>query len=307
MPGDELHGRITCAVDVSPEIVDAGGSLTLRCTVRCSPARDLSGHALSIRDRAGADVARVELTEPEGEANRTGAFVVKAPIEAGECRWLVVCPEVVKDGVSFSEGSAPLVITVKAHSATVLAWDVPSVIVVGARFRVKIGIKCSSECDLTGRAFGVFNHDGAPVAADALGGRWSETTGLHGAEVELEAPAAEGLYTWSARIPESAAGVPHAEGSIAFGLRVVRPPEHCVTVAAVDRVTRAPLEGARVVMHPYHAATDGRGLAEVRVSKGDYTLFVTRPGYLTFGLPVEVSADMTATAELDVEPVPERY
>jgi hypothetical protein len=60
-------------------------------------------------------------------------------------------------------------------------------------------------------------------------------------------------------------------------------------------------------MHPYHAATDGRGLAEVRVSKGDYTLFVTRPGYLTFGLPVEVSADMTATAELDVEPVPERY
>jgi hypothetical protein len=60
-------------------------------------------------------------------------------------------------------------------------------------------------------------------------------------------------------------------------------------------------------MHPYHAATDGRGIAEVQVATGAYTLFVTQSGYLTFGLPIEVSADMTARAELDVEPVPERH
>jgi hypothetical protein len=59
-------------------------------------------------------------------------------------------------------------------------------------------------------------------------------------------------------------------------------------------------------MHPYKAVTDERGVAEVRVAKGAYKLFVSQTRYLTFGLPVEVTADMTARAELDLEPVPER-
>ena len=59
-------------------------------------------------------------------------------------------------------------------------------------------------------------------------------------------------------------------------------------------------------MHPYRAITDDRGVAEVRVAKGAYKLFVSQTRYLTFGLPVEVTADMTARAELDVEPVTER-
>jgi len=52
--------------------------------------------------------------------------------------------------------------------------------------------------------------------------------------------------------------------------------------------------------------TDEHGRAEVRVAKGTYTLFVSQTRYLTFGVPIEVTADMTARAELDVEPVTER-
>jgi hypothetical protein len=59
-------------------------------------------------------------------------------------------------------------------------------------------------------------------------------------------------------------------------------------------------------MHPYRTVTDELGIAEVRVARGTYKLFVSQTGYLTFGLPVEVTADMTARAELDLEPVPER-
>ena len=61
-----------------------------------------------------------------------------------------------------------------------------------------------------------------------------------------------------------------------------------------------------MVMHPYKAVTDERGVAEVRVAKGAYKLFVSQSKYLTFGLPVEVTADMMARAELDLEPVTER-
>jgi hypothetical protein len=129
---------------------------------------------------------------------------------------------------------------------------------------------------------------------------------LYAAEVELQAPAAEGLYTWSIRYAGSDVGMPHGEGSTDFGVRAVGQPEYLVTVETFDRVSRTPLRGVRVVMHPYRAVTDERGVAELRVTKGAYKLFVSETRYLTFSLPIEVTADTTARAELDLEPVRER-
>jgi hypothetical protein len=196
---------------------------------------------------------------------------------------------------------------VKAHTTSVLVWDIPSAVEIGGRFSIKVGIKCSSECQLTSRDFGIYRDDGARAATGtAPDGCWPGTTCLYVAEVELEAPACEGLHTWSVKCPGSDAGVPHAEGSVSFGLRVVSHPEFVVTVETLDKASQTPLRGARVVMHPYRAVTDERGVAQVRVTRGAYQLFVSQTGYLTFGLPVEVTADMTARAELDLEPAPER-
>jgi hypothetical protein len=304
---DEKRGHTTCAVDISPGVVDAGAEMTLRGKVSCSPACDLRGHTLLVKDQAGAEAGRVKLTEFDGVRNATREFVVKAPGKPGGYTWLAVCPAVVKEGVSYSEASTPISFTVKPHRTNVLAWDIPSAVVVGERFRIKVGIKCTNECHLTNTDFGIYDHDGAQVARGTLSGdRWPGTTGLYVAEIELEAPAREGLYTWSVKGPGSDLGIPHAEGSISFGVRVVSPPEYLVTVETVDKVSQTPLRGARVVMHPYKAVTDERGVAEVRVAKGAYKLFVSQTRYLTFGLPVEVTADMTARAELDLEPVPER-
>jgi hypothetical protein len=197
---------------------------------------------------------------------------------------------------------------VAAHTTSVVVWDIPSAIVVGERFRIKVGMKCANECDLTNSEFGIFDEEGTRVATGTMqGDRWPGTAGLYFAEVELEAPATEGLYTWSANGPlGSDVEGPHAEGSISFGVRVVSHPEYLVTVETVDKESQTPLSGARVVMHPYKAVTDERGIAEVRVAKGTYKLFVSQTRYLTFGLPVEVDADMTARAELYEEPVQER-
>jgi len=218
------------------------------------------------------------------------------------------------------------------HSTNVVVWDVPSAIVAGERFMMKIGMKCPNECDLTNRDFGIYDHEGNQRATGTLPGeRWPGTTGLYVAEVVLEAPAAEGLYTWSVRAGPSAAlgtgpstapdaspstalgagsgadvEMAHAEGSVTFGVRVVSHPECLVTIEAVDQVSQMPLSGARVVMHPYKAVTDERGIAEVRVAKGAYKLFVSQTRYLTFSLPIEVTADTTTRAELYVEPVQER-
>ena len=196
---------------------------------------------------------------------------------------------------------------VAPHTTNVVVWDIPSAVVVRERFRIKVGIKCADECDLTNSGFEIHDHEGTRAATGTLtGDRWPGTAGLYVAEVELEAPAAEGLYTWSVNAPGSDGEVPHAEGSTSFGVRVVSHPDFLVTVEAFDRERQQPLGAARVVMHPYKAVTDEHGRAEVRVAKGTYTLFVSQTRYLTFGMPIEVTADMTARAELDVEPVTER-
>jgi len=198
--------------------------------------------------------------------------------------------------------------TIEPHALSVVAWDIPSAIVAGEKFRMKVGIKCADECDFANNEFGVFDENGTQIATGTLPAeRWPGTTGLHVTEVELEAPSGEGLHTWSIKSPSRTNGeVTHAEESVSFGVRVVANPEYVVTVETVDGSDQAPLSGARVVMHPYRAVTDERGIAKVRVAKGAYKLFVSQTRYVTFGLPVQVEGDMTARAELYVEPVTER-
>jgi hypothetical protein len=197
--------------------------------------------------------------------------------------------------------------TVTPHATHIVAWDIPSDIVVGERFRMKVGIKCSAGCDLADSDFGIYDHDGNEVAAGTLSDRrWPETVGLYVAEVELEAPASEGLYTWSVKCPQSSLEMPHAEGAADFGVSVVGQPECLVTVEAVDVVTLTPLSGARVVMHPYRVVADEHGVARVHVAKGAYRLFVSHTNYLTVALAIDVDTDMTSRVELELEPVLER-
>jgi hypothetical protein len=194
-----------------------------------------------------------------------------------------------------------------AHTASVVVWDVPTSVVVGETFRVKVGVKCSDECRLANAQVGIFDHQDGRVAEGRLAGEvWPGTTGLYTAEIDVRAPAEQGLFTWSVRALLGALDVPHEEGSTTFGVRVVEPPDYRVIVEAIDKDSQTPLAGARVVLHPYHAVTDERGIAELRVAKGAYRLFVSQTRYDTFGLPIDVIGDMTTRAELSLEPLLER-
>jgi hypothetical protein len=210
---DEVRGHTTCAVDVSPGVVDAGADLTLRAQVSCAPACDLRGHTLLIKDQDGAHRGSLELTDFDGQTNSTSELVVKAPVAAGEYAWLALCPAVAKAGTSYVEGSTPIAFTVKPHTTSVVAWDIPSAIAGGERFRMKVGIKCTNECDLANADFGIYDHEGRQVATGTLtGDRWPGTTALYVADVELEAPAGEGLYTWSVRGPSTQLGAGPSTG-----------------------------------------------------------------------------------------------
>jgi hypothetical protein len=304
---EPARGQVDIALEVSPDVVDAGAEMTLHARVVCSPSGDLIGHGLKLKDQAGADAGILALTGIDDDENAVGSVALKAPVKTGEYVWSVTSPAVVKDGVSYAEASKTISFTVTPHTTRVLAWEIPSTVVAGDKFKIKVGIKCSSECKFTDKAFAIHDHKGAEVASGTLSGDIVPgTTGLYFATVELKAPSSADLYQWSVGSAGKDLARPHAEGAAEFSLRVVARPECLVKVEAVDRVSQEPVAGAQVALHPYRTVTDERGFAEIRVAKGTYDLFVAKRRYLTLGLPVEVTADMTARAELDLEPEIER-
>ena len=188
------------------------------------------------------------------------------------------------------------------HAVQLNVWDVPSATVAGERFKVAVGVRCSAGCDLGGRELRLFDQEGAQAGAVKLGRDvWPGTESLYFAEIEARAPLAAGSHQWEAKIAGRDSEQPHAAGSLPVAVRVVSPPDCEVTVRAADRETHAPIQGARVVMHPYRAVTDENGIAKVRVTRGRYDILVSGSKYLPVCASVEVTADMITSAELDFD------
>jgi len=147
------------------------------------------------------------------------------------------------------------------------------------------------------------DHAGAQVAVASLHDDvWPGTNALYFAEVQAQAPRTTGEFTWQVTSPGSDEGAPHAAGACPVALKVVAPPDHDVTVEAIDSANQTPIKGAHVLLHPYRALTDERGVAKVKVAKGRYTLVVSGFNYIGYESILDVTRDVTARAELAVEP-----
>jgi hypothetical protein len=297
------HGPCTCAVEVAPGEVDAGTELTVRVRVSCAHGCDLTGHGVSIRDEGGAELARGELAELDDDACVTGAIAVRAPLKTGEQVYWAVVAAKESGGVLHEETSTAFSFVAVAHAASLNVWGMPSAIAAGERFRLKVGIKCSAGCKLAGRALSILDDEGVQVTNGRLREDvWPGTSALYYAELEAQAPPMPGDYTWQVKAPGSDADVPHADGALAFVVKVVSAPDHEVTVEAFDSEKRTPIEGVHVLLHPYRALTDANGVAKVKVAKGRYTLFVSGFNYIAHEAIIDVVGDVTARAELTVEP-----
>ncbi len=298
------HKINTLIIDVSPSEVDAGAELRLKGKVSCSAPFDLRGQVLLIKDHDAAMVARIELTEFDGVANETSAFVVRAPVKPGAYSWLATFSADAEKGISRQELSSPFSFTVNPHRTTLLVWDVPSTITAGEKFSIKVGMKCSSECGVVDTEVGIFDHKASQVTTAMINGDiWPGSSALYFTEVELEAPAQESGYcTWEARVRESETEIPHAEATATFGIRLVPPPECLVTLEVFEADRRTPIKAANVVMHPYRTITDERGVAELRVPKGTYNVLVSASNHEPVSRTVEVTDDIITRTELALEP-----
>ena len=191
----------------------------------------------------------------------------------------------------------------EAHSTRIVVWDVPVAVEPGAAFRVKVGVKCAAACSSAGRLVEIRDAEGRVLASAPVGDvAWPGTSALHYAEIELQAPSVEGLHAREAVVvaaADDARALTHEVASAPFQIRAARTPQCRLKVIAVDARSRAPVPGAKVVVHPYHALTNADGIAELRVPKGAYRLFVSGRDRFPFRSDGEIDSDVTIQAELD--------
>ena len=186
-------------------------------------------------------------------------------------------------------------------------WDVPSPIPFNDKFKLKVGVKCSAECNLMDKKIGIYDQESHKVATGTLGDvPWLATTTLYFAEVELKAPGTEGCYRWEARFPKPDLELPHEQAAYTFAFATAKQPEHVVTVEVIDKRTKAPIENADVLLqahggYPYRCYTDQRGVTKLEVAKGDYKLYVSAHHKEALQTTVEVASDVTIKAELPEE------
>jgi hypothetical protein len=304
----EAHETSMSMVKAALAELNAGTDIPLKVRVSCSSACDLRGKIVRIITQDAVVTKEIELVTFDEAVNETDEFVVKAPIEPGEYMWTAVFPAQEKEGVLHEESSVPVSFIVKPHATSIAVWDVPSPIASGDEFRIKVGVKCSADCELTGEEVEIYDHEGAKVATGTLGDVPSSgATALSCAEVELKAPSIESRYRWTVRFPKPDLELPHEEASCTFAFATARQPEHVVTIEAIDKDTRTPIKNAHVLLRPrlyrgchYRNRTDDGGVARVSVPKGDYQLYV-KGDYKRIYLPtVKVASDVTIKAELSV-------
>jgi hypothetical protein len=108
---------------------------------------------------------------------------------------------------------------------------------------------------------------------------WEGTSALRWVEVELPAPAREGIANWSARLRSVDEGMPHAEATARFSLAAVQPPNCRLSITFTDSETDAPIENANIRLGPFRAVTDERGRAELFLAAGTYEVSVWHPGF----------------------------
>jgi len=300
--------------------VDAGTKMVLMCKVFSCTSADLSVVAdpngpmidtvLQINDHNGKLVVQLDLsqfefeTEAGSETETIHAFEypLTAPLDPGTYAWSAAFFTQNSKNDAFDETSTDFTFIVKPHCIRVVIWDTPAAIECGEQFSIKIGVKCSSECRPDAWVLEVSDHEGENLASVTIGEKvLRDTTALCYTEVQLTAPPSEGLVSWQARASVIDAKIPHTECVTSFNVRAVTASECVLAIEAIDHDSQSPVEGAKVVVHPYKAFTNKCGMAEVRVPKGGYTLFVSGKNYFPFRKECDVQSDTAIRAELTVD------
>ena len=189
-----------------------------------------------------------------------------------------------------------------AHRASLAVWPVPSPVLQGETVGIFIGARCREGCSLGARRVEVREAEGDVVASAELGADFSNNTSLYWAAVDLAVGDTVGVRRWVARF--GGYGDRHVDAEFRFGLVVVPPPQHRLTVEVTDagvsqrRARPHDRTWAHVRAGAYSAFTDDLGRATMMVAPGEYAVAASKPHFSGAVEVVKVERDTEVRLEL---------
>lgn len=280
----------------------AGSDIVVRLRASCLAGRERRGMLAKLLMPDGSDVSHPFVTH-DGSASETGDVFLKVPPRIGEHIWRFVLPAHELEGTQYDEAVLDVRVRGTPQVSSLAVWDVPSPVVAGIAFKIKVGAKSSAGCGLNGRGVEVLR-DGMVVACGTLGDApFPGTSALHWTELQLTAPQDAGVTSWSVRFQADGLELPHEGASTTFSAAIVPPPDHTLTVKVIEKDSAAPVEEASVRLGAYRAETGRAGFAKVRLPKGHYELSVWKAGYEI--QPKTLELDRDASVEMEASLVPE--
>jgi hypothetical protein len=231
-----------------------------------------------------------------------------APREIGAFQWTLVLPEQEFGGARVAESTLPFSFRTGEHRTSLAAWDVPSPVAVGERFSLKVGAKCTACCALNGRQVELRDRNGSVLAVGHLGeSPWPDTKGLYWTELEATAPGAEGLHECSVAFSVCHHALPHQGAAATLSFVTVPPGRHRVSVAILERETRAPIADAQVRLGYHRSASDESGIARFTAPPGQHRLFVWKAEFTIPEQMVDVGRDLDLVVEAEALPPEDPY
>jgi hypothetical protein len=293
----ESHSTAIALVEPAPAEVTAGSDVSVKVMVTCAAGCDLGGLPLTIR-APGDDANECVLAADDSGSNESAEITLKAPGQVGPQTWRIAFGPHETDGIRHEECSLTLTINTIPHGTSLAVWDIPSPVLTGRPFTIKVGAKSAAASELKGLDIVVHEADGAVVARGRLRDTpWPGTTALYWDEVELTAPADEGLRKWSVRFAAEGLALPHDGTAAEFSAMVARPPEHRLTVKVIEQQSKQPLADVQVRLGPFRGMTDPTGVAEVMMPKGTYDLHIWKTAYEAADRPIEIKGDLSVQVE----------
>ena len=298
METNSIHKIELAVVKTGFTEFDEGTEITLMVRATCGQICDLRGKNILFTGKDG-NSREIALTKFNGIENESDEFIVKTSAEPGEYIWTADYPDQEGEDVAHKASNCAFSFPRRHHSVSVAVWDIPDFARINERFNVKAGAKCSAGCDISGCEVQISDREGVASPENRLlGGEPAEgTAALYWAEIPLNAPDKEGVFTWTAKF--TGAGI-HKESQSSFCLKAVGTPECTVTVEAISKNSLSPVVGADVIVHPHRAKTGENGKAVFDVAKGRYRLFITGiEGYKTYSEELDVTGDTSLTLKLE--------
>lgn len=288
----------TCTVLVPVE-AEAREPLDLR--IEISGPDEVLAKPQTVEIRSADDTQVTELTL--GGTNASPAamdFALTAPEAPGHHHFIARLKPVTVGDAEYPQIDVPFSLDVADHRIAVEVFHLPNGVSPGEDFKLKIGASCGARScgDVLLKAV-IRGADGQVAAEHSIGSDiWPGTDGLRYTEVTLTAPDALGPTSWDVTVEADGASA-HEPGHRRFSLRVSPSADALLKVTATDAETGDPVPGLKVVVGPFRTVTGEGGTAELPVSRGDHSVFVSGRKYIPYREDCTIDDELSLHVSLE--------